>query len=213
MKDFITKVFGWLFIGLLTTFASAFALAMSPTLFVAVFSSYLYWVIIVAEVVVAIILSARIHKMKPLTAKILYFAYAILTGLSFSSIFIIYEMSSIIFIFLVAAILFGLFAIIGKTTKIDLSKIGIYLLMTLIGIIILEIINIFLFNNTLNIVICIVSLVVFMLYTAYDMQKITSVAVSGYGNENLAIIGAFQLYLDFINIFIKLLRLFGRRRD
>ena len=213
MKEYFTKVFGWLFIGLLTTFLGSFLVSSSPALLTLVFSGPIYLILVIAELAVAIYLGAKINTMKVSTAKILYFLYALLTGVTFSSIFIIFETSSIIFIFLATSLIFGLFALIGKFTKVDLSKISIYLAMILFGIIILQIINIFFMNNTLDIVLCSISLIIFMLFTAYDMQKIARVAESGYGNENLAIIGAFQLYLDFINIFIKLLRLFGKERD
>lgn len=213
MKEYFTKVFGWLFIGLLTTFLGSFLVSSSPALLTLVFSGPIYLILVIAELAVAIYLGAKINTMKVSTAKILYFVYALLTGVTFSSIFIIFETSSIIFIFLATSLIFGLFALIGKFTKVDLSKISIYLAMILFGIIILQIINIFFMNNTLDIVLCSISLIIFMLFTAYDMQKIARVAESGYGNENLAIIGAFQLYLDFINIFIKLLRLFGKERD
>lgn len=213
MKEYFTKVFGWLFIGLLTTFLGSFLVSSSPALLSIVFSGPIYLILVIAELAVAIYLGAKINTMKVSTAKILYFIYALLTGVTFSSIFIIFETSSIIFIFLATSLIFGLFALIGKFTKVDLSKISIYLAMILFGIIILQIINIFFMNNTLDIVLCSISLIIFMLFTAYDMQKIARVAESGYGNENLAIIGAFQLYLDFINIFIKLLRLFGKERD
>ena len=213
MKEYFTKVFGWLFIGLLTTFLGSFLVSSSPALLSIVFSGPIYLILVIAELAVAIYLGAKINTMRASTAKILYFVYALLTGVTFSSIFIIFETSSIIFIFLATSLIFGLFALIGKFTKVDLSKISIYLAMILFGIIILQIINIFFMNNTLDIVLCSISLIIFMLFTAYDMQKIARVAESGYGNENLAIIGAFQLYLDFINIFIKLLRLFGKQRD
>ena len=138
--------------------------------------------------------------------------YTFLTGLTFSFIFVAYEMSSIIFIFLVTAILFGIFAIIGKFTKMDLSRIGTYLFMGLLGILILYVVNIFIANETLDMVACIISIVIFLGYIAYDVQRILR---SDYQIEdrNLAIIGAFSLYLDFINIFIDLLNLFGNSKD
>ena len=212
-KDFYSKVFGWMFIGLLITFGSGYLVSTSESLITMIFSSSAYWIIFIAEIVIAIVLGVRIQKMNPLTAKLLYIAYTVLTGATFASLFLLFEISSILVIFLATSIIFGVFALIGKDTKIDLSKLGIFLLMTLAGIIILEIINIFLMNGTLDMILCIVGLVIFMGYIAYDMQKIKQLAESGINNDNMAIIGAFELYLDFINIFIRLLKLFGNERN
>lgn len=211
MKNNYYKVFAWLFVGLLVTFACGYLTASSVKLLTAIFSGSGYWVIFILEVVVAIVLGARIHKMDPTIAKILYILYAGLTGLTFSSIFIIYKMTSIIFIFLLASLLFGVFAIIGKYTNIDLGKFSTYLLMVLFAIILLEIVNIFIMNNTLDMALCIISLIIFFGYTAFDMQRISR--MGEFESDNMAIYGAFQLYLDFINIFIKLLRLFGKEKD
>jgi FtsH-binding integral membrane protein len=138
--------------------------------------------------------------------------YTALTGLSLTGIFVVYTASSLAFVFLSAAIIFGIFAIIGKTTDIDLSKWSTYVLVALIAIIILELINIFLLNNTLNIVLSIVSILVFSFFIAYDIQKALDKAFLS-NCENKGIYCAFQLFLDFINIFIDLLRLFGKSRD
>jgi hypothetical protein len=212
-----SKVFTWLFVGLLVTFGVGYLtleLAISnETFFNLIFSTGGYWFIAIAEIVIAIYLSARIYKMQGSTAKILYLAYCALTGLTFSALFVIFDVVSIIYVFLATAIIFGVFALIGKNTKIDLSKLGIYLFMALLGIIILEVINIFWANSTLDMVVCIVALIVFVGYIAYDMQKIKRLSMANIPEENLAIIGAFNLYLDFINIFIRLLELFGKRRD
>ena len=216
-NEIFGKVFRWLFIGLLVTFVVAYLTLVNVinnyNLAVRLFSGGTYWLIAIAEIVIALILGVRIYKMKGSTAKVLYLLYCALTGLTFSTIFIAYELSSIIYVFLATAIILGIFSYFGKNTKIDLTKFGTYLFMALIGIIILEIINIFLLNNTLNMILCIVSLVVFMMYIAYDIQKVKLLSSMGVPEENLAIMGAFQLYLDFINIFIRLLQLFGNRRD
>ena len=143
-------------------------------------------------------------------AKILYLSYSALTGLTFSSIFIVYEISSIIFIFLASSLVFGIFSMLGKSDKFDLSHYGLYLGIGLFGAIILEVINIFLMNNTLDIILCVVILGIFVAYVAYDIQKILRHYEQ---NNNMAVYGAFQLYLDFINIFLRLLRLFGNDRD
>ena len=213
MNNYYSKVFGWLFIGLGITFVGAYLVAAQPGIMASLFGGSLYYIICIAEVAVAIFLGVRIHKMKPGTAKILYLLYTFLTGLTFSSLFLIFSLSSIASIFLISSLLFGIFALIGSKTKVDLSKISTFLIMALIGVIILEIVNIFVMSHTLNMGLCIISLIIFLGYTAYDIQRIGYMASSGEIEEKYAIYGAFQLYLDFINIFIKLLRLFGKERD
>lgn len=207
-----TKVFLWMFIGLLVTFLTGAYTSTNIDALEVIFSQGLYWVFAVAEIVLAIILSARIHKMQPTTAKILYLLYTFLTGLTLSSIFIVYKLQSIMLVFLVSSILFLVFALIGYFTKIDLSKIGIYLIMILFGIILCSIINIFLGNETFDIIISCISVVVFLGYIAYDIQKIKRID-GMLPEDNLAVIGAFELYLDFINLFLDLLRLFGKSDD
>ncbi len=211
MKNNYYKVFAWLFVGLLVTFACGYLTASNVKLLTAIFSGSGYWVIFILEIVIAIVLGARINNMDPTIAKVLYILYAGLTGLTFSSIFIIYKITSIIFIFLLAALVFGIFALIGKHTNIDLGKFSTYLLMALLAVIVLEVVNIFIMNNTLDMALCIISLIIFFGYTAFDMQRISR--MSEFESDNMAIYGAFQLYLDFINIFIKLLRLFGKEKD
>jgi len=211
----LATAFGWLFIGLLICFATSFISSYSETIIYAVYGSLNGWgylIFAIAELIVAFILVLKIRTLKPLTAKILYIIYTILTGLSLTGIFLIYTGTSICFVFLATAIIFGIFAIIGKTTNIDLSKWSVYLLVGLIAIIILEFINIFVMNSTLNMVICIVSILIFCAYIAYDVQKLNDTNFLA-NVDNKGIYIAFQLFLDFINIFLDLLRLFGRNRD
>ena len=214
-KNVLVSAFTWLFIGLLVCFGvswiTTFNEDLQRTIFGA-FNGYGYLIYLVLEIVVAFILILRIYKLNPLTAKLLYLVYTALTGLSLTGIFVVYTASSLAFVFLSAAIIFGIFAIIGKTTDIDLSKWSTYVLVALIAIIILELINIFLLNNTLNIVLSIVSILVFSFFIAYDSQKALDKAFLS-NCENKGIYCAFQLFLDFINIFIDLLRLFGKSRD
>jgi len=213
-NNFLSKVFMNMFIGLLVTFLTSYIVSTNYNLMYLLYGNGTYWILVIAEILVAVFLSARIHKMKGITAAILYFLYAVLTGLSFSGIFIVYSLESIIWIFLATSIVFGIFAFIGKTTKIDLSKVGTFLIMGLVCIIILEIVNIFLLSSSLNLVLCVFGIIVFMGFIAYDIQKILLLARNQFiPEENLAIIGAFELYLDFINIFIRLLQLFGKGRD
>ena len=209
-NEFLSKVFKWFGLGLLVTFLVAYAVSINESLLQLVFSSGATIIIVILELVCAIWLSVRIHKMQTSTATMLYLGYTALTGLTFSSIFILYELESIIWIFLATAIIFGILSLIGAKTKINLSGLGVFLIIGLLAIIIISIINMFLLNNTIDLALCIISIVIFMGYVAYDVQKICRINTN---NDNIAIIAAFDIYLDFINIFIRLLQLFGKNRD
>ena len=212
-KKSYPKVFMWMFIGLLVTFLTGFFVSTNENMLMSIFSGGAYFILVLLELGVVIFLSARIHKMSSATAKICFIIYSFLTGLTLSSIFVVYKLESIMLIFLVAAFLFGVFAIIGYKTKLDLTRFGTILLMMLLGIILCTVINIFLGNETFDIIICIISIIVFLGFVAFDIQKIKRLENSMIDRENLAIIGALELYLDFINIFLDLLRLFGDSRD
>lgn len=207
-----SKIYLWLFIGLLVTFLTGAYTATNEDALSVIFTQGYYWIFVLIELGLAIFLSARIHKMQPTTAKISYLLYTFFSGLTFASLFVVYKLESIIIVFAITAILFLIFAVIGHFTKMDLSKLGTYLFMILIGVILCTIVNIFLKSSTFDIILSIVSIIVFLGFIAYDIQKVKR--LYGYlAEENLAIIGAFELYLDFINIFIDLLRLFGRSDD
>ena len=207
-----SKIFMWMFIGLAITFGIGYYVSLNENMLYNVFAKY-YFFFIIAELIVVFVLSLRIRKLQPTTAKVLFCAYSFLTGLTFSSIFVIYKLMSIMFVFGITSILFLIFALIGYYTKIDLSKIGTYLFMALIGVIICSIVNMFIGSAKFDLGITIVCLLIFIAYIAYDIQVIKRNLYLIPNEENLAIYGALQLYLDFINIFIRLLRLFGNSRD
>ena len=207
-----SKVFLWMFIGLAITFGVGYYVSLNANMLYNVFKTY-YWFLIIAELVVVIFLSVRIRKMKPMTAKILFCAYSFLTGLTFSSIFVVYQITSIVYVFGITSLIFLIFALIGYFTKMDLTKIGTYLFMILLGVIICSIINMFVGSSSFDLVITIICLIVFIAYIAYDIQIIKRNLYLIPEEDNLAIYGALQLYLDFINIFLRLLQLFGRRND
>lgn len=209
----LSKVFMWLGIGMLVTFGIAYLISTNVNAIVFLFTGSKYWLIFIGQIILSIWLSTRIRSVNSSLTKVLYILYAILTGISFASIFLIYQISSIIFIFLIAAMMFGIFAMIGKRTNIDLSKLGTILFMGLLGIIVLELLDIFIFKGTLEVGICIIGLVIFFGYTAYDMQKIKRLTYDNMDEDNIAVIGAFELYLDFINIFLKLLQLFEKEKN
>ena len=213
LKRVFTKVFAWMFIGLLITFLTGYTVANNYKMLEFVFSGFTWIIFAIVEFVLVVVLSARIQKMNPMTAKICFIVYSLVTGLTFSSIFVVYKITSIIFVFGITSVLFGIFALIGKFTNIDLTKLGTYLLMGLIGIIVCSIVNMFIGSESFNFVIIVLSILVFLGYTAYDIQKIKKLANFFENEDNLAICGALELYLDFINLFIDLLKLFGKERN
>lgn len=213
MNKLLSKSFLWMFAGLLTTFLTGYVISASPTMLDAVFNSSLYWVFIIAEFALVIFFSARVRKMSPTTAKICFLLYSFVSGLTFSSIFVLFELSSVMLVFGVAALVFGLFGLIGYKTNTDLGKISTILFMGLIAVIICSIVNIFVGNDTFDLIVSIITLIIFFGYTAYDIQKIKELAEANIDNEVVAINGAFELYLDFINIFIHLLNIIGDAKD
>ena len=210
----MAKTFGWVFIGLLVTFLTGYVISMNPNMLLNVMSTTGLILIVIIEFALVIFLSARITKMKPITAKISFLLYSFVSGLTFSSIFIAYEMSSIIFVFLITAVLFAIMAVVGAFTKIDLTKLGTYLLMALFGVILCTIVNIFLNSSSLDLIISIVIILIFIGFTAYDVQIISRLSdMNLIAEDNLAIYGALELYLDYINLFLHLLSLFGNNND
>ncbi len=208
ISKYFSKVFLWMCIGLAVTFITGQVVANSPSMVMEVFSGW-YILLAILQIGVVIFLSARITKMQPTTAKITFIIYSILTGLTFSSIFIAYKVTSIMTVFLVTSGVMLIFGLIGYFTKIDLTKLGNILLIGLLCIIVVSIINMFVGNATLDLGLCILSIVIFLGYVAFDIQKIKQFYNFDPNNDNLAIMGALELYLDFINIFLNLLQLFG----
>ncbi len=208
----MSKVFLWMFIGLAVTFVTGSYLSTNPSLILEIFDGGSVFLIFLVELVLVIVLSARIHKMNSVTAKVMFILYSFVTGLTFSSVFVVYDITSIIYVFLATSLVMLIFALIGYFTNIDLTKIGTFLFMAVIGILIMCIINIFLGSEQFDLIISIISVLVFIIYIAYDVQKVKQLYEQNYlPEENLAIYGALQLYLDFINIFLDLLRIFGDR--
>ena len=218
ISEVFTKVFGWMFGGLLVTGLTAFYTASTPWLLERIFSNNIYWIgLLIAELVLVITLTARVYKMSKAAAITSFILYSIVNGLTLSVIFLAYTLSSIASVFFISAGMFGIMALYGYTTKKDLSKIGSILLMALIGIILASVVNLFLVNNTFSFIIAIVAIIIFVGLTAYDVQKIKAMAYQVENDDEFmtkfAIIGALTLYLDFINLFLQLLRIFGKSRD
>ena len=214
-KSIMPKVFMWMFIGLLVTFGTGYLVSLNQNMVVNIFSGITRFIIILGTLGVGVVLGTLIHKMNTPTAICLYLLYTFLTGLTISMIFVVYKITFILAVFVVAALLFGTFALIGKVVKLDLSKFYTYLIMGLIGVVLLGIVNMFLKLSWMYILISWVSLIVFLGYTAVDIQRISKMYADEEESSKLAIIGAFSLYLDYINIVIDLINLFGgsNRRD
>ena len=214
MKNKImSKTFIWMFLGLLVTFVTGFGVSNNETMIINIFKNSTYIILAIIELALVVFLSARVRKMNKNTARIFFLLYSFISGLTFSSIFIVYKLTSILYVFLVAAIIFLIFGLIGYFTKIDLTKLGTYLMMALIAIIICIIINLFVGNSTFDLIISIISILIFIGFTAYDVQKIKQISYENVDEDNLAIVGALNLYLDYINIFLNLLSIFGDSKN
>ena len=214
MKNSIfPKVFMWMFIGLLVSFGTGYYVYTNPNMLYNIFSTNFYYVIIILELAIVIFLGVRIQKMNPLTAKLSFILYSIVTGLTLSIIFVAFEITSIIFVFIITAIIFLIFALLGYFTKIDLSKYSTIFMMGLLGLIIATIVNIFLNNAFFDIILSWIGIIIFVGLVAYDIQKIKRYEIIIEDQDKAAIISALDLYLDFINIFLRLLKLFGKSRD
>lgn len=179
-------------------------------------NSFAIWGIFIAQIVLVIWLSARLPKMSMTSATLLFILYSALMGVTMSTIFMIYTMSSIASVFFITAGTFLVMSLIGFFTRIDLTRVGSLLFMALVGLIIASVVNIFLHSDTLYWVVSYAGVVIFVGLTAYDTQKIKNTFIQ-YGEvdemgQKLALFGAFSLYLDFINLFLHLLRIMGDRR-
>lgn len=205
--DFMTGVYRWMTSGLLVTALVSFAVLQSTSLLsLLILNQWVFFGLLIAELGLVWYLSARIESLSTETATLLFFLYAAMNGVTLSLIFLVYTATSISTVFLTAAGTFGLMSIYGATTKKDLSGVGGIAIMGLFGLIIASIINLFVGSANADWLISVIGVLVFVALTAYDTQKIQQSHMS-------PILGALHLYLDFINLFIYMLRLFGTRRD
>ncbi|MBI4384200.1 MAG: Bax inhibitor-1/YccA family protein [Nitrospinae bacterium] len=216
-QRFMVKVYNWMTAGLATTGAMAFYVANNETMLrLIVQNKILFFLLIVAQLGLVFYLSAAVHKMTPSQATGTFILYAGLNGVTFSFIFLAYTASSIASAFIVTAGTFGAMSLYGYTTQKDLTSWGSFLFMGLIGIIIASLVNMFLNNPTIGWITTYAGVLIFVGLTAYDTQKIKMMNVLG--NEGTpedhkeSIIGALTLYLDFINLFLMILRIMGDRR-
>jgi hypothetical protein len=210
------KVYVWMTLALVITGVTAYGVATSPGLMMAIATNkLLFWGLIIAEFGLVVAISAAINKLSLTTATLLFVLYSVINGATLSFIFAIYTMSSIASVFFITAGTFAVMAVIGYTTKKDLTSMGKILFMALIGIIIATVVNIFLKSTGLQMVVSYLGVLIFVGLTAYDSQKIKQMLLmapdAGEGAQKIALLGALSLYLDFVNLFIYLLRIFGRR--
>ena len=215
LRAYMLKVYNYMASGLALTGIVAFATAGSETMMQTIFGTPLQWVVMLAPLGFVMALSFGINKMSLPTVQGLFWAFAAVMGLSLASIFIIYTGASISRVFFITAGTFAGMSIYGYTTKRDLTAMGSFLIMGLIGIIIASVVNIFMQSSMLYWIISVAGVGIFVGLTAYDTQKIKLMYVEGEATGTAtkkAIMGALTLYLDFINLFIMLLRLFGERR-
>jgi FtsH-binding integral membrane protein len=213
---FLRKVYGWMFVGLGVTAAVALGVAGSPTLLQTIFQNKLvFFGLIAAELGLVFYLSARVNKLAPGTASGLFLLYSALNGATLAFIFLAYTGTSIATTFAVAAGMFGALALYGSTTKRSLAGVGQFMFMGLIGLILASLVGLFVKSDGLQFVISVVGVLVFTGLTAWDAQRLKAMAAALPDGQvgSYAVVGALSLYLDFINLFLFLLRFLGGRRD
>ena len=213
-RAFFRSVYAWMFGGLLLTALASLWVVSSPAMQqIVLVNSGMKWVLLFAELGLVMYLSFRITKMSPGAAAGAFLVFSLLNGLTLSSIFFVYTAGSIFQAFVISAGMFGAMSVYGMVTKRDLTSWGSFFFMGLIGLVICSVVNIFLKSSALGWTISIIGVFVFLGLTAWDTQKLKSYATVPDLRDNLAVFGALSLYLDFINLFLFMLRIFGGRRD
>ena len=215
--DFIRKVYNWMALSLLLTGTVAWWVSGTPAMIELIFSSkFTFYGLLIGELLLVMYLTASINKLSSVTASLLLMVYSAMNGLTLSVIFLAYTSASITTTFLITAGTFGVMSIYGYTTKQDLTKIGSLAFMGLIGLIIASVVNLFFHNEMMYWIITYVGVLIFVALVAYDTQKIKRMHQAGFEDpevaEKGAVLGALALYLDFINLFLYMLRIFGGRK-
>ena len=220
-KTFMSGVFMWMFLALGITAVTAWLFASSQELITLLYKpeggmSITGWIVMLAPLGLVLWMSARFQRMSASTMVLIFILFSVLLGASLSSIFLIYTGASIVKTFVITSGMFGTMAVVGYTTKTDLTKFGSLMFMGLIGIIIASVVNMFMRSGTMDYIISFIGVLVFTGLTAYDVQKLkrigSKVELGSEGTRKLTIMGALTLYLDFINLFLFLLRFFGNRK-
>lgn len=217
-RSLVARVYAWMFVALLITAGVAATIAATPAVTSVLLSNQiLFFGLLIGELLLVVALAGFIHRMSPATATLVFLGYSALNGVTLSLIFLAYTAGSIATTFVVTAGMFGVTSLYGYFTHTDLTRFGNLLLMALIGLVIASVVNIFLSSSALYWITTYAGVAIFVGLTAYDTQKIKELSqtVDEETGESrkTAILGALALYLDFINLFLMLLRLFGRRRD
>lgn len=217
-KVLMRKVYLWMTLALMITGITSAGVANSPNILALIYSSQVVmWGIIIAEFGLVIYISARLEKLSLSTATTLFALYSILNGVMLSSIFLLYSTAIISKVFFITAGTFGVTALYGYATKKDLSSLGNILFMALIGLVIATVVNVFMKSAMFDLILSYIGVIIFVGLTAWDSQKIKHMMMvqqdADEGAQKLALIGALSLYLDFINLFLYLLRIFGRSND
>lgn len=212
------KVYTWMTLAMVITGITAYGVASSPYFLELLFTNRMvFWGMIIAELALVFGISGMINRISLTAATLMFIAYSVINGATLSSIFLLYTMESISSVFFITAGTFGAMALIGYTTKKDLTTMGKYLFMALIGLVIATFVNMFVGSSGLQMIVSYVGVLIFVGLTAYDSQKIKMMLMTrdsaDEGAQKLALLGSLTLYLDFINLFLYLLRIFGGRRD
>lgn len=210
------KVYVWMTLALVITGFTAYGVATSPGVLQAIYGNQLlFWGMIIAEFALVIGVSAAVNRLSLTTATLMFILYSVINGALLSYIFLVYTASSVATVFFITAGTFGAMALVGYTTKTDLTSIGKYLFMALIGLIIATVVNVFIKSEGFTYILSYIGVLIFVGLTAYDSQKIKQMLIqapdAGESAQKWALLGALTLYLDFINLFIYLLRIFGKR--
>ena len=210
------KVYVWMTLALAITGFTAYGVATSPGILQVIYGNQvIMWVLVIAELALVFGVNAAINRISLTTATLMFILYSVINGALLSSIFLIYTASSIATVFFITAGTFGVMALIGYTTKTDLSSMGKILFMALIGLVIATVVNMFIKSNGFMMILSYVGVFIFVGLTAYDTQRIKNMLLeapdASEGAQKIALLGALALYLDFINLFIYLLRIFGRK--
>ena len=216
LRKHMLRVYNYMGLGLVVTGLVAFFVASTPALYVPIFSSPLKYVVMLAPLAFVLLFSFKMQTMSAASAQAMFWAFCAVMGLSLASVFLVFTGTSIARTFFIAAAMFGATSLYGYTTKRDLSQFGSFLIMGLIGVVIASLVNLFLASSTLQFVVSIVGILVFVGLTAWDTQSIKEQYAENFdakSQQKLAVFGAFSLYLNFINIFQLLLNFTGQREE
>lgn len=216
LSKYTAKAFGWMFLGLLVTFITSMAMYWSGGVWYLFSSSAVLYGIGIAELIVVVVLSARISKMSVAASRTLFFLYAVLNGVVFSAYFLLFEVPSLVFVFAITAVYFGVMAAVGYFTSFDLSRLRNILMGGLVALLAFWLLSMFFDLAAFERIACFIGVAIFLAFTAYDTQKIRAYHEAfAHDGEMLAkasIFSALALYLDFINLFLYILRIFGKRK-